>query len=77
MPDIALNIASNIERQNFWMSVMRNENADMKDRLKASELLGKAQQDFASENISVNNNLLITPETLRAIRETVYGLKES
>ena len=49
---------------------------EMKDRLKASELLGKVQQDFESAPITINN-LWITPDTLRTIRETVYGLKTS
>lgn len=71
-------IATAIERQEFWTAVMRADEgyeAEMKDRLKASELLGKAQTDFAPEPTTTINNLWITPETLRAIRETVYGLK--
>lgn len=42
-------IATAQERQEFWTAVMRGEfgdEAEMKDRLKASEHLGKAQQDF-------------------------------
>lgn len=42
-------IANAKERQEFWTSVMRADEgyeADMKDRLKASELLGRAQLDF-------------------------------
>ena len=71
-------IATAQERQEFWTAVMRGEfgdEAEMKDRLKASELLGKTQTDFAPDTVSVTNNIWITPETLRAIRETVYGLK--
>jgi hypothetical protein len=35
------------ERQQFWTAVLRGEeSAEMKDRLKASELLGKCQGDF-------------------------------
>lgn len=43
-------IATREERQRFWTEVMKYEDteghSDMKDRLKASELLGKTQADF-------------------------------
>ncbi len=39
-------IANAKERQRWWTQVMRNDAVDMKDRLKASELLGKVQGDF-------------------------------
>jgi phage terminase small subunit len=41
-------IASAKERQEFWTSIFRGELADFdtKDRIKASELLGKVQGDF-------------------------------
>lgn len=41
-------IATIKERQEFWTSVLRGQepDAEMKDRLKASELLGKCQGDF-------------------------------
>jgi len=41
-------IASIRERQEFWTSVLRGEEteAEMRDRLKASELLGRCQGDF-------------------------------
>jgi phage terminase small subunit len=39
-------IASRKDRQAFWTSVMYDENAEMKDRIAASALLGKSEQDF-------------------------------
>lgn len=39
-------IATRQERQNFWTKIMQDEEAEMKDRLKASELLGKSEADF-------------------------------
>lgn len=39
-------IATREERQSFWTTVMRDNGQMMKDRLKASELLGKCQADF-------------------------------
>lgn len=39
-------IATREERQSFWTATMRDESAEMRDRLKASELLGKSEADF-------------------------------
>lgn len=39
-------IASREERQAFWTDVMREPDHDMRDRLKAAELLGKSEADF-------------------------------
>ena len=39
-------IASRTERQQFWSSVMRDKDQQMRDRLKAAELLGKSEADF-------------------------------
>ena len=39
-------IASRAERQQFWSSVMRDKGQQMRDRLKAAELLGKSETDF-------------------------------
>lgn len=39
-------VASREERQQFWTEMMRDKGADPKDRLRASEILGKASGDF-------------------------------
>ena len=39
-------IATREERQSFWTATMRDEAVEMRDRLKASELLGKSEADF-------------------------------
>jgi phage terminase small subunit len=39
-------IATRCDRQRFWTKVMGDGGAEMRDRLKASELLGKTQADF-------------------------------
>lgn len=39
-------IADASERRRFWTETMRNKDGDMKDRLKASELIGRADGDF-------------------------------
>ena len=40
---------SRIERQRWWSSVVRDETAEMKDRLRASELLARSQGDFITK----------------------------
>jgi phage terminase small subunit len=42
-------IASREQRQEFWTAVMRDEEQTMKNRLKASELLGKSEADFTDK----------------------------
>jgi hypothetical protein len=44
-------IADRQERQAFWTKIMRNTHQETKDRLKASELLGRSEADF-TENLS-------------------------
>lgn len=39
-------IATRQQRQEFWSDVMGDGEAEMKDRLKASELLGRSEGDF-------------------------------
>jgi len=68
-------IATAQERQEFWSSVLRGEipsrsdeegngTYDMKDRLKASELLGKSQADFVDrKQVDVTGDLKVTEIT--------------
>ena len=39
-------IADRETRQKFWSDTMQDDNEDMKNRLRASELLGKSECDF-------------------------------
>lgn len=39
-------IANRTNRQEFWSGIMWDTDQDMKDRLKASELLGRSEGDF-------------------------------
>lgn len=39
-------IASREDRQKFWTDVLKSPDSDMKDRLRASELLAKSEGDF-------------------------------
>ncbi|MFO1351901.1 MAG: terminase small subunit [Gammaproteobacteria bacterium] len=54
-------IATAEERQRFWTRLMRRRNIEYKDRLKASELLGKAQGDFI-ERREVSGDLTVRVE---------------
>lgn len=53
-------IATREERQTFWTSILRGEmpDAEMKDRLKASELLGRSQADFI-ERVDATHRFVI------------------
>jgi len=42
-------IATRLERQKFWSDVMKDDQNSMKDRLKASELMGKSEMDFPNK----------------------------
>lgn len=43
------NILNREKRQEFWSNVMLDEDQTMKNRLKASELLGKSEADFTEK----------------------------
>ena len=51
-------IATREERQIFWTQTMKDEKADMRDRLRASELLGKSEADF-TEKVDVKGELTL------------------
>ena len=48
-------IATRTQRQEFWTRIMCDADADMKDRLRASELLGKSCCDF-SEKLNLEHS---------------------
>jgi phage terminase small subunit len=51
-------IATREERQIFWTEVFRKEQVEMRDRLRASELLGKSEADFKDKvELSVEESL--------------------
>ena len=53
------NIANRQKRQQFWTTVMNDFTEDMKNRLKASELLGKSDADF-TENLHIKDDDKLT-----------------
>jgi phage terminase small subunit len=53
-------IADAKERQQFWTTTLRDRELDMRDRLKASELLGKAHADFVERSeVSVKGPIVV------------------
>lgn len=60
-------IATREERQRFWTNVMNDRDADMKDRLRASEILGKASGDFV-DRVETDNQHKVQI-TLRRVRQ--------
>ena len=54
-------IAVREERLKFWTQVMRDNLNEMKDRLRASELLGKASGDFIEK---IEANVAVTPASI-------------
>ncbi len=44
-------IATRQDRQDFWTTVMHDEDQKMTDRLRAAELLGKSEADFTDKII--------------------------
>lgn len=70
-------IADKEERLIFWSDIMRDADQDMKHRLKASELLGKAQADF-TEKAEIKNEVKISDDyNLSALsKEELLSLRE-
>ena len=50
-------IRSRLERQRWWVEMMQNEEADPRDRVRASELLAKSCGDFADTTINKTLNV--------------------
>ena len=54
---VAPTILDAIQRQEFWSHIICDNSKDTRDRLRASELLGKAQGDFIERTESKNLNV--------------------
>ena len=62
------NIADRQQRQEFWTKTMTDNSEEMKDRLKASELLGKSEADF-TDNIALKNDERMPGAQIDIVRE--------
>ena len=54
---VAPGILDAIQRQEFWSHIICDDSKDTRDRLRASELLGKAQGDFIERTENKNLNV--------------------
>ena len=46
-------IASREERQTFWTAILRDPETELRDRLRASELLGRSEGDFLERVLDI------------------------
>ena len=71
-------IATREERFKFWTRAMRDEDTPMKERLKASELLGKAEGDFLERvEVEHSGNLDIRGEVRLRLLELMKEKRDS
>ena len=64
-PDMILN---RLERQAFWSTVVRDQYQDMRDRLRASELLARSEADFLPREDEEDQ-----PDPMEALRQYLDG----
>ena len=57
-------IATAVARQKWWTSIMYDDMQKMSDRLKASEILGRAHGDFIQKIEVVNDLAMLSDEEL-------------
>lgn len=77
------NIMSEIELQEWWTEVVKEYDVDIRDKIKASELLGKNKAMFTdkikSENLNINDDVtkLSKEERVKRIAELKKELGEN
>ena len=72
-------IMNRLERQKFWSDAAQNKKIKWRDRLRASELLGKSEADFVEVHLDVKKSVL-SPEDAQAIideNEKRFGKEEN
>ena len=58
-------IANRQKRQEFWTQIMDDKKEDTRDRLKASELLGKSEADFPNKtDVNIRGEIRLLPPTI-------------
>ena len=67
------------ERQELWSDIARNKGERTRDRLAATELLGKKQKDFVTsiESQSLNVNLDLSGFTTEDLRLMLAHIKQT
>ncbi len=69
--EIKPEVMTRLERQVWWTKIIRDESQPMKDRLRASELLGKSEGDFL-DRIALGGDDR-NPNPIRLILEKING----
>ena len=67
-------IANRQQRQEFWTSTMWDKEQSTRDRLKASELLGKSEGDFLERHDHTNSDGSMAKRPILSPRETMAAL---
>lgn len=71
-------VATRKKRQEFWTGTMNDDNAQMPDRLRASELLGKSEADFVEKTINLNVDIPTDPVQYKSwLRKELDRLEDS
>jgi len=76
----AKSVKSRVERQEWWSKVVDNDKANMCDRLRASELLGRSEADFTdniANTVPDQTQTLSKDEQVEALRAQIRLLDES
>ena len=68
-------IAPRQKRQAFWTAVMLDESQEMRDRLRASELLGKSEGDFLERHEMTGVTRLSADDCARRAEQAWEDLK--
>jgi phage terminase small subunit len=66
---VAPAILDAIQRQEFWSHIICDDSKDTRDRLRASELLGKAQGDFIERTENKNLNVHAQVDRLEVLTD--------
>jgi phage terminase small subunit len=71
-------IMTRLDRQKFWSEITQNGQVDLKDRLRASELLGKSEADFTEviRNTPQDFNTLAPEDKVTVLQQAVEVLKK-
>ena len=67
-------IASREERQKFWTAIMRDEKQETRDRIKASESLGKSEGDFLDRHDLTSSDGSMSPKQPHSPAEVMAEL---
>ena len=71
----AVSIATRQQRQEFWSRVYHDSSCSMRDRLRASELLGKSEADFTENIKTIDVAPVVSEDERKAYEEAGKAFK--